>query len=268
MYFNFFHCIKHSVLILIIAGTLFESCDSYQKVLRSDDLDYKYQKAEEYYADGDYFKAIPLYEELITVYKGTQAIEEISYHYAYCHYGLGDYIVAAFYFKEFTKSFPRNKYAEDAQFQYAYCYYLSSPAARLDQTYTYKAINAFQLFISIYPNSEKVEECNILIDQLRSKLEKKALRNAILYYNLEKYKAATESFKQILKDFPNIEDKERIYFLTLQSFYNLASNSVPEKRAERYQQTISAYYTLIDKYPDTKYAKEAEKIYKEAVNNT
>ncbi len=257
----------YSFLLLSIAVITFSSCDPYQKVLKSNDLDYKLTKAKEYYNKGDYFKAQPLFEELITAYKGTKSIEDISFYYAYCHYGMGNYILAAYYFKSFTKSHPVGDYTEEAQFQFAYCYYLSSPSANLDQTNTYKAIEAFQLFASLYPESERIEECNKLIDQMRRKLEMKALHNAKLYFDLEKYKAAAKYSEQILKDFPDIEEKEEIYFLTLRSFYYLAQNSVVSKKKERYQKALEAYYKFIDKFPTSKYIKDAEKMYSESAEN-
>jgi outer membrane protein assembly factor BamD len=52
--------------------------------------------------------------------------------------------------------------------------------------------------------------------------------------------------------------------LIVKSNYNLAENSVEEKKKERYKQTIDAYMNFIDKFADQKKLKEAEAIYSSA----
>ena len=46
----------------------------------------KYDKAIEFYNKGDFNRALPLLEELSSVYRGTDKSEEISYYYAYCNF--------------------------------------------------------------------------------------------------------------------------------------------------------------------------------------
>ena len=43
----------------------------------------KYDKAIEFYNKGDFNRALPLLEELSSVYRVTDKSEEISYYYAY-----------------------------------------------------------------------------------------------------------------------------------------------------------------------------------------
>ena len=67
------------VLLFILS-----SCSKYQKVLKSTDLGFKYDKAVEYYDTGEYYRAEALFGELIGLYRGTGKAEEIYYYYAYC----------------------------------------------------------------------------------------------------------------------------------------------------------------------------------------
>jgi len=48
----------------------------------------------------------------------------------------------------------------------AYCYYLNSPHYKLDQTYTENALAELQNFIDQYPESHKLDTCNLLMDKL------------------------------------------------------------------------------------------------------
>lgn len=257
---------KYYLLLLVgLLSVLLSGCDDYGKVMKSTDYAYKMERAKKYYNEREYYKALPLIEELISIYKGSQSIEELSYMYCYCFYGMGDYLTAAFHFQNFSRTFSRSEYTEDALYRNAYCYYLVSPTPNLDQSFTYKAIDAFQYYINQYPGSERLKECNHLIDQLRRKLELKAFRVAKLYFNLEKYKAASKYFQLVLKDFPDIEEKEEIYFLILRSDFLLASNSVLDKKKDRYQTAIEQYQKFIDTYPNSEYKKEAEKMYESCI---
>ena len=70
-------------IIFISLSLILLSCSKYQKVLKSTDFSMKYDKAIEFYNKGDFNRALPLLEELSSVYRGTDKSEEISYYYAY-----------------------------------------------------------------------------------------------------------------------------------------------------------------------------------------
>src|SRR5699024_6854097 len=109
----------------------------------------------------------------------------------------------------------------------------------LDQTYTERSIDAFQLFVNTFPNSDRVEQSNTLIDDMRQKLEKKRLEEAKLYINLHQYEAAAQVLENLLKDFPETDRAEEVRFLIVRSAYELAINSVYEKQRERFEKTNS-----------------------------
>jgi len=181
--------LKFKYLLIIISLAVFSSSCKYQKLLKSTDNKLKYEKAKEYYENEDYAKAMTLFEQLIPIYRGTEKGEEISYFYAYSNYHLKNYILAGHYFRKFINSFPNSKFTEECSFMSAYCYYLDSPKSTLAQESTAKAITELQLYMGRYPESERIDECNELMDDLTRKLQKKSFENALLYYNRELYKA-------------------------------------------------------------------------------
>ncbi len=255
-----FNQIKFSLVLVLLIG--FASCKSeYQKTLKGNDLPKKYELAKKYYNDKDYFRALTLLEELVNVYRGSEEAETIYYYYAYCHYGLKDLITARFHFKNFAETYPRSKYAEECRYMTAYCYYLDSPDYTLDQDNTYKAIESLQLFINMYPKSERVNECNLLIDRLRDKLETKSYQNAKLYFNIGDYKSAIFAFRNSWSDFPDSKYREEMEFLTVKSSYLYAKLSIESKKSERFLETIDYYQNFVDSYGSSKYLKEAQNIY-------
>ena len=81
----------------------------------------------------------------------------------------------------------------------------------------YKAINELQEFIDKYPESSKIDTCNILIDQLTDKLSKKAFENAKQYFITENYKAAIKALDNVIIDFPSLRNREEAHFLIIKS---------------------------------------------------
>ena len=257
--------ISRNIAVLILSILLLSACSEYQKILKSNDYELKLTKANEYYADEDYYRAQALYEELLSIYKGTDKAEKVYYYFSYCYYNQKDYILAGYHFKNFVSTYPNSEYAEECDYLSAYCFYLESPQPDLDQSNTIKAIEALQLFINKYPDSEKIADANKLIDELRLKLETKSINNAKLYFNLGEYKSSVIALKNTLKDYPDTQYREELLFLILKSNFLLSKNSIEAKKIERYQTTVNEYYNLIDEYPNSKNIKEAEKIYNNSI---
>jgi len=236
-------------------------------VTKSSDTEFKFTKANEYYDKGDCMKAVPLFEELIPVYKGTKSIDDIYYKYADCHFMQGDYLISSFHFKNIYDSYPLSEYAEECLYMFAYSYYMLSPSIQLDQTYTEKAMEAFQLFINSYPESTKMDECNGLMDVLRKKMETKSFNSAKLYLKTKKYRASVIAFENMLKQYPDTEYAEEASFLVVKAHYIYAQHSIPSKQRERYNDAVKAYKDFIYRYNQSKFASEAEKLRQAALDN-
>lgn len=249
------------ITTFILLAFILNSCGEYQKVLKSEDYNYKYKKAVAYYEAEDYNRAMPLFNELTTVMRGTAKMQEVSYYFAYCHYAASDNLMAAMLFKNYTQNYPNSKHTEECAYMSAYCYYLEAPDYSLDATNNYKAIKELQNFVDNYPSSERVKECNILLDELRATLSKKAFENAKQYYTTSNYKSAIIALENVLIDFPSYNNREEVYFLIVKSSYLLAINSISTKVEKRLKATLDAYEQFKDNYPESKYIKDLENTY-------
>jgi outer membrane protein assembly factor BamD len=261
----------NSFLAIILISTLF-SCSDYQKLLKSDDAELKYTKAVEYFDKGDFMRASTLFDEVSTYYKGTDRAESVLNYLAKSYMGQKDYYSASEYYKTYIKTYPKGKYTVESKYMIGYCYYLDSPDPRLDQTATINALAAFQEFIDIYPESERVPEANKLMDELNNKLSKKAYLNAKLYYNLgnymgNNYLSAVITAQNALKKFPSTSYREDLIMLILNSKYEEAIQSIEEKKIERYRNAIDEYYNYINEFPTGKYRKEADRIFNDSKKN-
>ena len=250
------------VCIALLTGILFTSCSSYKKVLKGTDIKLKYATAVTLYEKGDFHRAMQLFDELLIYYRGTDTSEKVNYYYAQCYFGDGDFLQAGFYFTKFSSTFPTSKYAEECRYMSAYCQYMYSPKYNLDQTISVDAIKELQLFINLYPKSDKVGKCNELIDELRGKLERKAFEIAKLYYKIENYQSSAIAFKNLLKDFPDSKYQEISYYYILLSNYNYAMQSIEYKKLERLNNAKDAYNALVSTFPNTTYDKESKSVLK------
>ncbi len=251
-------------MTLIIIG----SCNNgYNRVLKSSDPNVKYDKAMEYYEAKRYKMAVPLFEELVSLYRGTTKSEKIYFYYAYSNYHLENFITAGYYFENFVRTYPNSEFTEEAMFMSAYSDYKSSPTYSLDQEDTYRALDNLNLFMDTYPNSALKDSCNALTLELRGKLEKKAFENAFLYFQIMDYKAAMIAFKGVLRDFPESMYKEDVLFWMLVTNYEIATKSIKSKKVERFEDTINSYYKFVDTYPESRRINQAEKYYKQSVKN-
>jgi outer membrane protein assembly factor BamD len=248
------------ISILLSSLVLLGSC-TFNTAKKIRDPKKKYEKAVDYYVLGKYAKAQILLEDVILSLRMTEEGEDALFKFADSHYNMKDYILAGYYFRKYVEDYPKGKYAEISQFMSAKCYFLDAPKSKLEQSATITALQEFELFITKYPNSEKISECNDYVDALRNKLEKKSFENAKLYYDIGYYNAASIALKNSLDNYPDSKYKEEILYYIVLSKYKYAKNSIMTKQEERYKSVIKATEKFTEKFPKSSYIKEIESIY-------
>lgn len=267
---------KYIAMVLLSAGVL-SSCGEYNKVLKCTDNEYKYEAAKSYFAKGQNSKAATLLEDLALIMKGTSNAEESAYMLAMTYYNQGDYVTASHYFNTYYTTYPRGTYTELARFYSGKALYLDTPEPRLDQSSTYKAIEELQMFMEYFPESTRKETAQNMIFELQDKLVEKEFLSAKLYYDLgsytgntvysstgNNYLAAVVTAQNILREYPYTKRREDLSILILRAKYDMAKESVPEKKEDRMRETIDEYYAFINEFPESKYKNEVEQIFKDA----
>ena len=262
---------KYLFLLPLLA--MLASCTEYSKVLKSRDVDYKFDYAKRAYEEKKYLQASTILNEIYTPLRGTANGEEALFLLAMSYYGNQDYTNANIFFKTYYQRYPKGKFAELANFYSGYGFYLESPDPQLDQSYTIKAIGGLQNFLERYPTSEKAAEAQNAIFEMQDKLTLKELQNAQLYYNLgnfmgNNYESAVIVARNALKDYPYSKYREDFEFLILKSKYQMAKNSISEKMNERYGDVVDEYYSFVNNFPESKHLKEAQTIFKVAEKHT
>ena len=268
---------KKNIIITLLAAATLTSCGEYNKLLKSTDYEYKYEAAKNYFAKGQYNRSATLLNELITILKGTDKAEESLYMLGMSYYNQKDYQTAAQTFITYFNTYPRGTFTELARFHAGKALFLDTPEPRLDQSSTYQAIQQLQMFMEYFPNSTKKQEAQDMIFDLQDKLVMKDYLAAKLYYDLgsytgnstysttgNNYLSCIVTAQNALKDYPYTKMREDLSILVLRAKYDMAKASVEEKKEERMRETIDEYYSFKNEFPDSKYTKEVESIYKDA----
>ncbi len=247
-----------SVLILSFFLSILLSCSDYQKLLNSDNPSEKYKQAEVYYNKGEYRKANRILEQIIPNYRGKPQAQRIIFFFAESYFQIKSYSLAAYQYENFIKSFPKSDRIQEASFKAAKSYYHQSPTFSLDQEETHTAIEKLQVFINLYPNSEYSSEANQMISELQVKLEKKDFEIAKQYYTIRDYRAAIKSNDNFIASFPGTKFREEALYIKFKSLFEIALNSVLNKKEERLNELKQQYKLILRYYPDTVFIEDLD----------
>ena len=254
-------------LILAVFASLILTCScksQFELLLQSHDADEKFKAAFDYFDNGKYSKAASLFESLSMLTNGTERADTVRYCWALSNYKFKDYYTAETNFEQFIESYPRSPFIQDAAYLHIDCLYRSTLRYELDQTPTYKAINAISQYVLEHPESPHMAVCRDMLDDLGGRLDKKAYEAAKLYYKMEDYLASRVAFKNVLKDdSENIYREDILYYIAMSS-YKYADQSIPSKQKERFLAFVDDYYNFIGELPESKYRRELDTIYAKA----
>lgn len=262
-----------SLIIYCIALLPFVSCVEYNRIVKTQDYEYKYETAKQYFAEGQYNRSATLLSDVLSVLKGTEQGEESLYLMALCNMKSHAYDAASTTFRKYYQTYPKGKFVEEARFNCGKSLYMMTPEPRLDQSDTYEAVTEFQNFIETFPNSKYRTPAQDYIFKLQDKLVEKEFMAAKLYYDLGSYigngvngnyDACIVTAENAIKDYPYTSRREDFAILILRSKFALAQMSVEAKKEERFHNAIDEYYGFVTEFPESKYMKEAQGLFAKA----
>lgn len=241
------------ITFIVLTVALITACSNYNKVLKSDDYQAKFEMANKLYDDGEYSRSVAFYEQVYQRFPKQSEGEVAYFRIGKAYYLDGDFYMGGYFLAEFTARFPYSPKVEEATFLSAMCSVHNSPEPSLDQTATEVGIDELQQFVDRFPESELVDSCNNIMDRLRFKLETKDYDAVKLYSKTEKYRAAVVSAEEFIKDYPMSKFKEEVAYILVNNSYLLTKNSIQSKKLERTEQTLERYRNFVSEFPNSKY---------------
>jgi len=249
------------ILVLIILLSFLNACSEYQKVYNSEDWEAKYKMAWKMYENKKYRKADMLFSQIEHIYKRKPNYQRLLFTHAMSLYHQKYYVSAGEKFRKFTQLFPESSKAEEADFYIVKSYYNLSPKFSVDQSYTQRALEEIASFLKKYPFTKYKNEINVMNEDLETRLEKKYYEIALLYYHLERYKAAIRAFNNYFIDYPGSKFKEDALYYRFKAAADLAIKSIERKKENRLKTAIEYYNSFVVYAKNEKYKKDAEKVY-------
>ncbi|MCH7408883.1 outer membrane protein assembly factor BamD [Belliella sp. DSM 111904] len=258
---------KKSIIYIFTFSLIlaFSACGKFYKLEKSTNWEELYEAANKYYEKGEYNKAIILYDRVLPVIRGSERAELADFNYAYSHFRTKRYIEAAGYFNTFYQTYSRSPMAEEAMFMNAYSLYLDAPDYNLDQKSSKDAVNAIQLFINKFPQSDSYERAMGMIDDLQRRFEEKAYKESSMYLRLTEglfpgdfYRACIINFQNFAKNYPDSKYNEELAFRLVDVSFSYAERSNFDKKEDRLKDAIKFAEQFKRKYPESKYLSQVD----------
>ncbi len=204
------------------------------------------------YNQEDYEEAVKEFEAIILQYPGSSIVDDAQYYLAMTRFQRGEYILAAYQFSKLIKGMPSSEFVAISQYMLANSYYKLSPNYTLDQQYTKKAIEEFQVFIDFFPLNEKVADAEAKIKELNDKMAKKEYESARIYDKMEYSLAALKYYDSVTEIYHDTQ------YAPL-ALYNKINLLLEKKRdAEALTESLK----FLEKYPGHENYSDVEKIKK------
>jgi outer membrane protein assembly factor BamD len=239
--------------LFLLSGILFLGCDPYRKLAKSKKLSDRDSAAFGYFRKRQYESASQLFEELSGRYRGSLRGADVLYHLALCRYYLKDYYAAEKYFGQVVEEYPLSKYAEEALFMQAEMNYRLSNDYDFDQRETLRAIEKFQIYLTLYPTGSHADEAEKKIQELEYKLEKKAFHAADVFYQIGRYRSAVVLFTDYLNRGMDAQLREEAAFKRALAALKMAEQSIETKQIPRFREAEEFYRIFAQTYPKSSY---------------
>lgn len=251
-------------IFAVLVGMMSSCASQFDLVMKSNDVDFKYKAAMEYFNNNKFKKAADVFDNLNLLVQGLPQEDTVNYYHGLANYRFGDYETAEASLAKFIEVYPRSPFVEQATYLRIDCLYRGTYRYELDQTPTRKAMMIISEFMYDNPTSEYYPVCQNMMKDLMDRLERKSFESAKMYYTMEDYKSARYALKNVLKENAENQYREDVLYYIVLSSYKYAYNSIEQKQKERYLDFVDDYYNFVSEYPDSKYRKELDGLFGKA----
>ena len=255
---NKFNLISFLIIIMVFSAA-FSGCKSKKNVsLNPEDKGSDkeiYDKARKYMKRGPE-KARLLFKEIMHLYPDSIYARRAKIGIADTYFKQKDsssLIMAATEYQEYVNLYPHSPDAVYAKLQIAMCYYRQRRKAGRDQSNTHLAVKALESMIKQYPGTKEAEEAKKMVETARTNLGRHYFIIGMSNYRLKAYKGAVARFKQVIDEYPDFKEKDKLFFFTGKSYMAMRD----------YASAISFFQKIVSSHPKSKFIKKSTGLIKE-----
>jgi len=231
-----------SVLSAVLTLLLSSGCGS-TAVVQNLSAEELFARGKQHFENGDYLDAVDDCTAVTVQYPGSSKADDAQYYLGESRFAREEYLLAAYEYETLRRTMSSSPYAADAQYKIGLCYYMLSPKSPLDQQYAKKAIDELQNFLEYFPTHALALDAERKIAELNNRLAKKDYDTAILYMTMERFKAATTYFDNVLELYHDTEYAEPSHVGKIRAFVARG----------KYRDAKIEVETFLAKYPDSRF---------------
>ena len=162
------------------------------------------------------------------------------------YYGEGTvetYLRAIDEFERFLSFYPLHPRADYAQYKLGMAHYNQMRRAERDQTETQAAIEALEIFVERYPNSELMDEGRVKLREALDRYSQSEFLVGRFYYRFKMWGGAIERFKGILDNDPGFTNRDAVYFHLAESLFT----------TDRKVEALPYFERLVEEFEESEY---------------
>jgi outer membrane protein assembly factor BamD len=194
----------------------------------------------EAYNDEDYLDAIEYFQTIVYNFPGESIVDTAQYYLGLSYFGNEDFLVAQTEFNRLVMNYPSSPYFVNALFMRAVSFYESTPDHYgLDQSELRTAIKQLEDFMIDYPESELVDEAELILAEARDRLAHKYYEAGKVYDHIRAYGAAKKYFQKVVDDYTNSEWAVKSAFELARMEYKQGNFDEASRRFENFARVYS-----------------------------
>lgn len=208
------------------------------------------REGENFFDKGLYSEAISSWEKVRESYYSPELNTLAELKIAEAHYLAEDYILAAAAYDDFLKQHPNHEKKPDVLYNLGMAYYKQILSPDRDQTTTRNALHTFESLLTLYPDTPRKEEVNVLADRCRNNLATQQLYIGRFYQRSGQPKAAINRLNRIFSDYPNFFDRDEAYFYLGYAYLQTGQR----------KEAAEAFNTLFREFPRSEFILPGQKL--------
>jgi len=243
-----------SKFIILLAILMLNSCAKkdkeislIKKINQQDEMIQAYREGVKALDDNDIYFATKKFLEAELLYPQSQWASKSSLMASYAFYSDNNYSEAIFNLERFLKTYPNDKRLDYAHYLIGLCYYENIEGEKKDLKPLIEAKKKFNYVINKYPNTDFALDSKFKINLINDILASKEMYLGRHYIKKEKWVAAINRFKNILKDYDTTIYAEEAIHRLVEIHYKVGL----EEEAKKYAILLGYNYLSSEWYKKT-----------------
>jgi len=237
-------------IALLTLSLISASCAKNMPIVNGDEPNAQFKACMQLSAKGKFEDAVQCLEMFKARYPQTRLGREAELRIGDAYFSKKEYLLAAESYSAFIRLHPNSNKSDYAYYRMGLSYYKESPKSiDRDQEYLEKAIKKLKIAVKYYPNSPYYGLAHATLNVARKKVARRNFYIGNFYFKTGEYIACISRFWTVVNDYGDLGMADRALYKIIIASLKLGKLSDAKE----------AFGVLSSNYPNSKYAKRAEK---------